>query len=316
MGAWTARARVWIAISTMASSAWAWAGASANGAEGGTAPVTQVTLPYDASRSRVWLPGRLNGTGPHEFLLDTGYDLTMIHPKFVAPLALQQAGGVWILGIAGRERADYYRGAVFDFEGLPFSPRRVASLPSERDRRRPRDGILGSGFFQRFVVAIDPAAGQVRLHEPERFHYGGSGDVLTLRFDGDTPVMEAVILESGREPVMASFEIDTGCDGGLCLGRDFVATNEWLLAAGATREGFRRGVGGGARTVSGRVPEFRMGSARLQGVSAEFFKEGSPAGKGHAGHAGWEVFRKFKVIFDYPRSRVILEPFAPLDGKK
>jgi hypothetical protein len=43
-------------------------------------------------------------------------------------------------------------------------------------------------------------------------------------------------------------------------------------------------------------------------VSANFFAEGSPAGEGLAGHIGLGVLREFKVIFDYSRRRMILEP--------
>jgi hypothetical protein len=48
--------------------------------------------------------------------------------------------------------------------------------------------------------------------------YSGSGEVIPLRFDGDTPVLEAVLSEPGREPARALLEVDTGCEGGLCLG--------------------------------------------------------------------------------------------------
>lgn len=272
-----------------------------------TNKATSVALDYDPSRGRVWLSANLNGLGPHSFLLDTGYDLTMIHPDLAERLQLNTAGQVWIVGIAGRERATYYQGARLEFKGLDYAPRRVAALPSERDRRRQRDGILGSDFFRRFVVEVDPRDKQVRLHEPEHYTYSGPGEAMAFRFEGDTPVIEASISDADRSPVKARFEIDTGCEGGLCLGREFVEANDWLLSEGQTREGFRRGVGGGARTTEGRVPRLHLGKSLVEKSSAQFFTEGSPAGPGMAGHVGWEALRDFKVVFDYSRSRIILE---------
>jgi hypothetical protein len=40
----------------------------------------------------------------------------------------------------------------------------------------------------------------------------------------------------------------------------------------------------------------------------DFFLNGSPAGPGLAGHIGFASLRQFKVIFDYSRQRMILEP--------
>ena len=69
----------------------------------------------------------------------------------------------------------------------------------------------------------------------------------------------------------------------------------------------RRGLGGGARTRIGRVPKFRLGSEVIERPLTNFFLEGSPVDDGLAGHIGMEVLRRFKVIFDYTRERMILE---------
>ena len=91
--------------------------------------------------------------------------------------------------IAGEEKADTYGGAVFDFSGMSYSPRRVAVLASEARRRGPRrDAILGAGFFRRFVVEVDVGKGRMRLSEPVSFSYTGKGEVLALDFKKDTPI--------------------------------------------------------------------------------------------------------------------------------
>ena len=67
-------------------------------------------------RLRIDARGRLvEATITDRFLLDTGYDLTMIHPDLAQQLNLQRAGRTQIIGIAGREGATVYRGARFDF---------------------------------------------------------------------------------------------------------------------------------------------------------------------------------------------------------
>ena len=106
---------------------------------------------------------------------------------------------------------------------------------------------------------------------------------------------------------MGRFEIDTGCDGGLCLGSDFVEANRLLESTGKTDSSGRRGLGGGARTRIGHVPKFRLGSQVIERPLTNFFLEGSPVDDGLAGHVGMEVLRRFRVIFDYSRERMILE---------
>jgi hypothetical protein len=213
-----------------------------------------------------------------------------------------------IIGIAGEEQADTYAKAVFDFGGATYTPRRIASLPSEARRRwRKRDGILGEGFFRRFVVEIDIAKQRLRLFEPKTFDYQGSGEVLPISFKKDTPIIDATITPQGRDPISGHFEIDTGCDGDLCIGHEFVVANHLLDEGNPATTDTRRGVGGGAEIRTGTLSELRMGKLVVNKPSANFFLEGSPAGEGQAGHIGLGVLERYKMILDYSRLRIILE---------
>lgn len=304
-----ARARwLWLtALTTLA-------GAGVNGAvsdalESSRAPLTNsVTLPFEFVRGRVMVASRVNGSDPIWVMLDTGYSISMLSGQAAEKLGLKRNGQITIRGIAGEEKADLFEGALFDVSGATYSPRRIAALPAGYQRRwRKRDGILGAGFFRRFIVEIDSRAGRISLHEPESFRYPGDGEVIPLKFNDSTPVVEGTILLPDRAPILGRFEIDTGCDGGLCLGSDFVKANHLLEATGETKDAQRTGVGGDTSTRIGRIPKFRLGSLVVEKPQANFFLEGSPSDAGYAGHIGMEVFRRFKVIFDYSGQRVILE---------
>src|SRR5439155_23790249 len=109
-------------------------------------------------------------------------------------LQLRRAGQVTIVGIAGEEPASVFDGPRIDFGDLFWTSRRVAAFPTaEAGRGRRREGILGSGFFRRFVVVIDQRAQTVALHEPDTFKYSGEGEILPLRFKrgGSTPILAA-----------------------------------------------------------------------------------------------------------------------------
>ena len=267
-------------------------------------------ISFEFSRGRIMLPVRVGNSPPMSFMLDTGYTMAMISPERAEALQLKRVGEVTIAGVAGNEKAAVFSGVSFDLAGATYSPRRVAVLPSEsQSPSRRRDGILGHGLFKQFVVEIDHKAKQLRLHEPEHYEYSGPGEVIPLTFHTTTPVVEATITAPDGSTVKGRFEIDTGCSGALCLGHDFVEENKLIGAEDATRNGVRRGVGGDVKTRMGHVPRLQVGTFQIDKPSANFFLEGSPVDAGFAGHIGMQVLREFKVIFDYSRRRMILEPY-------
>lgn len=282
-----------------------------------------VTIPFKFERGHVMLGARLTGELAEQgasaeaqiisLMVDTGYGLTMLHPELVDQLGLRKRGKVTIVGIGGEEDADMFDGAALEFDSLRYRPRRVAALPSDRQRGRRRDGVLGSGFFRRFVVEIDSKQGTITLHEPASFEYPvthgrGSEDgatIISLSFRRDTPVLDASIVLTNGQRVSDRFELDTGCDGALCLSSEFSAAHN--LGDAASRRSQRAGIGGGRGIISGTVPELRLGRLKVTKPSASFFLDGSPADPGMAGHIGWDALRHFKVIIDYERRRLILE---------
>jgi hypothetical protein len=277
-------------------------------AQTNTAP---VEVPVKLREGDLMVQVRIKGSEGSEplwFKVDTGFGVTTIHPKVAEQLKLEPNGHMTIVGIAGEERAETYGGVVFDFGGKTYEPRRVAVLPSEARRRwRHRDGILGAGFFRRFVVEIDLSRHLILLHEPKEFQYIGKGEIIPLEFKRDTPIVDAAILVPGQTPLAGRFEIDTGCDDAVCVGHEFVDANHLLETTKSTDPDFKRGVGGSARIQAGNVTELQLGKLTVKKPTSNFFLEGSPAGEGQAGHIGIGALRKFRMIFDYSRKRLILE---------
>ena len=265
-------------------------------------------LPLELKRGRLIVPAQANGSNAIWLMLDTGFSISTIDPRLAETLKLRRTGKTTIAGIAGEEQAEVFEGVIFDFAGATYLPRRVAALPSEKKRRSRRlEGILGAGFFRRFTVEVDPRAKMIRLHDPRDYKYSGPGEIIPFQFRNSTPVVEAVINLPGRPPVRGRFEIDTGCDGGLCLGHDFVEANTLLPVVGQVHGGGRTGVGGDAETKVGSVPQLQLGRLTVNKPEANFFLRGSPVEGNLAGHIGIEVLRQFRIIFDYSHQQLILE---------
>jgi predicted aspartyl protease len=271
-------------------------------------PATPAAMPIDLKEGTLSVKVRINDSEPLTFKIDTGFGITVIRPDVAEALKLERTGHMTIIGIAGNEEAATFGGAVFDFGGVSYSPRRVAAVPSEGRRRgRRRDGFLGVGFFRRFVVEIDPKARVMRLHEPESFEYAGKGEIIPLEFEKDTPIIDASISVPDREPIKARFEIDTGCTDCLCLGHDFVVANKIAEAFQTVETSAQVGVGGRARVHSVELRRLQMGEMTVDKPTANLFLDGSPVDAPQAGHIGMLSLQNFKVIFDYRRKRMILE---------
>jgi hypothetical protein len=264
-----------------------------------------VTIPITWTHHRVMIPAQINGSKTVSVLLDNGFTIPTLHPAIIDEFGLQPSGSIRINGIAGEERAPTYRGIIFNLGTASYAPRRVAAIPSERDRRRRRDGVIDAGLFRRFVVEIDPAEKVVRLHAPETFRYSGKGEILPLRIVDEVAVVHGSVVRSDGSAVADEFEVDMGCDSGLCLGSAFVERNNLLDVRGESSRKF--GVGGGVETKSGSVNALRLGSIDVREPQTDFFLRGSPVNDPHAGHIGMGVLHQFKVIFDYSRKQMILE---------
>ena len=156
------------------------------------------------------------------------------------------------------------------------------------------------------MVEIDPRTKRVTLRLPENFRYEGDGEVVPLSFKDTTPIVEARFVSASGEPIVARLELDLGCDGCLCLGRDFTEKHS-LLPSDARSSGTRSGVGGSTKTHHGRTPDLRIGKLTFSKPRANFFLEGSPTDAPLAGHIGYELLREHRLILDYSRSRLIVE---------
>jgi predicted aspartyl protease len=268
-----------------------------------------ATVPLTFIRGQAMVSAQINSNGPYALLLDTGFSMTTLKPDVAEKLQLNRVGEITVQGIAGEERASTYEGAVFQIGAARYEPRRLGAMAATRRRR---DGIIGSGFFRQYVVRMDPAAKTLTLFSPTNFTYSGKGEVVPLRFRrSTTPVIDASIRLTNGTVLNGAFEIDTGCDSGVCVASDFARTNN-LLDVDTTTSGTKLGVGGGATTRSGHLPQLQIGAVKVAHPETEFFLEGSPAGRGLAGHIGMEVLNRFRIYYDYARQRMILEP---LDAK-
>ena len=181
----------------------------------------------------------INGSGPYDFVLDTGSNNTMLDQKLAEELALPRGGETTVQGVKGSMSiAAVYAnslsiaGATVDGKGLSlFTAARLQALPPKVR------GVLGEDFLQNFDVLIDYRHQIIRLESGlGPLAQTLAGERLPVQLSGTRqgkPTYGRLILigridELGDNPV--SLLLDSGVNN-LTLFRE-------TLGAGSNRRGF------------------------------------------------------------------------------
>ena len=275
-----------------------------------------LRIPFELYANVILVRARVNGSAPLWFLLDTGANGSLIDSRHARRLGLRRLGAVDIKGMGGSVAGSYMGGANFGLPGVRVFGRKVFSMPLSplfaRFGRRV-DGVIGYDFFKLFVVEVDYAAKTINLYDPRSYEYKGAGEVVPFTLRDGHPYARVRLGFEGDRAVEGDFEIDTGSDGSLAVNRPFAERHrvlELLPEASAAKTG--AGAGGETSYVESRVREIGLGRFTFERPVVTFSRdtEGSGADEKSDGQLGGEIFRRFKVVFDYPRGRMILEPNA------
>jgi hypothetical protein len=263
-------------------------------------------IPFDLVGNHIYVQARVNGHGPFWFLFDTGATASYFSVEHADSLA-PASDNVSLKGVS------------LDLSGVKLTGQSFSLVPVRFGiyDGHPVHGLLGYDFIRRFVVVIDYAGHTMTLHEPGKYVYSGRGHIVQLVMleddsGGKVPLVRAAVTQEGRAEVEGNFIVDTGVRSAITFNSPFEKLNSLLQFA---RNTVRVSLGGGAmvresRQPAGRLKAVRLGRYTVKNPVAIFFQDttGIVASPEFDGVIGGEVLRRFKVIFDYPRERMILEP--------
>ncbi len=271
-------------------------------APGAATPPPIMTIPFRAVGSTVLLPVSVNGSEPGWFILDSGGNSCIIAKPFASRLRLHPTTGGDAKG-AGKGTMPYDRYQ----ESVRFS---VASLPLECPQRhvigldfsnQPEvigtsiDGVLGTDFFNTYVIEIDYSRRVVRAFDPASFHYTGHGASVPITVNENRlPLIDALLTVNGNDSVKRRLLVDSGSQDAV--------DDDWVLRSKDIRSAMG-GIGTGQpfEVRTGRFSKVRIGPFEITDV---------PGAAGGVPLIGGEVLRHFTVIFDWSRRELIFEPDA------
>src|SRR5438067_7024441 len=260
-----------------------------------------------------YIDARINDHGPFTFGLDTG--------SMNSPLARELAE---TMGFDSRRTVRTGQPTVFTVGSSTTLSTVKASftsfanlwaLPGMRIY-----GDIGHNALKDFVVEFDYAGGIFTVYDPMRFEYHGGGTILPATwFMNYDPQIDGEIVVPGLPPIKTKFTLDTGA-GGTVICAPLVSAHDLArhvvaIMPAPQSASLADGVNGIVfDTVTARIDAIRVGPYDLRRplVALSRDTQGTFAMAELGVNLGGNVLRRFKVIVDYPRQRVILEPSAHL----
>lgn len=276
-------------------------------------------VPFELYGGHIYLRVRVNNSEPRPFLLDSGAQIAHIRTELAQTAGLKLGFSLGVTGTGtGRIKANFVKGVTYNVSGAEFTDEHSIALPTaeffqplENSFGREFDGVLGYNFLNRFVVEIDYANQTINLYDPANYRYTGSGEVISIRINDKKPYITATLTPMEGSPIQSNLHVDLGFGGGLSFNANFVAENNLIQSARKTIESFSRGAGGETATRVGRVKSLQFGRFTLSNPTASFsLVQGRGVRSDSSGRIGGQVWRRFKVILDYSRKQMILEPNA------
>ena len=271
-----------------------------------------LKIPFELTGNLVLLQARLNDSPPLWFIVDTGATDTVIDSQLAKTMHLKALGRTVGTGSAGTATALIFKGTSLKLPNTEATNLTVYGLPIDflsAPLGRKISGVIGNDILKQLAVEVDYESQVVNLYEAASYQYSGAGVVIPITLEG-YPFVRARITLEGRRAVEGKFEIDSGSTGAVTFNTPFVDRNRLLNSVSKSNPTRLGGVGGSAVAFSSRLNTLSLGNFQLEKLIARFSRahRGDDASPKYDGLIGGDILRRFKVVFDYSRRRMMLEP--------
>jgi len=277
-----------------------------------------LAIPIDVtSYGGIFLQARVNNSQPLSFYLDSGASFPfVIGTNKATALGLKLDEQFLMGGGAGPNMAVVSKtnGLTIALTNTTFTNQRAAVLDLrtiEEQLGRPLDGLVGVELFLKYVVEIDYASRLLRLYDPQSYVFSGNGESVPLALRDGHFFVPATIDIPQRGEIAGQFLVDTGgCMMTTILTTGFARRHTLPVSAQKTIvDRSVAGLGGQTRLLVSRASSFKIGSAVFSAplIYLSQDKGGALASSEFDGLIGTEILKRFKLIFDYSRQRLILE---------
>jgi len=278
-------------------------------------------MPFRLYANAIWVNVRVGNSRPLAFQLDTACGASVLNRSTADEIGLQFIGEASQANAGSGDnetRIALYPGVSLRLDVDTLDLPRTLAVPLDEVAKAfgtPLDGLIGYELMARNVVQIDYDSETVSVFDPQTFEYEGPGTAVSLELNGHEPIVHIRIGLPGKEPIEAAVLLDAPYPRSMTFGTPFALQQDlhdsMLKVTHRLLPSAVFGVGGKTVLETGRVEWVELGSYRLNLPDAAFASHargGAFARTDIAGIIGGELLRRFRVILDYSRHRMILEP--------
>ena len=295
-------------------------------------------LPFESPDNRPIIKVRINGSKDYlRFVLDTGSGMSVLSDDTARKIGIKAvARGGLARAVGGGGRFEIVYGYL---DTVEIGEVRVTNVPVYirhfYDEQNRVDGYLGIAAVSRLLVAVDYGTRMMTLSRPR----GGESELGSLTFSRETPVNTnagqtrpgidipvrttssgflsgEVLIEGIARPL--NFIIDTGATISV-LSEKAAALDEAraFIKVGRMRVFGAAGIADDVKTAL--LPKVAIGAYSREKIPAavlDLEPVNETAGFLQSGILGGNFLRHFRVVFDFQRGIVRLEPLdtAPVQG--
>ena len=277
-------------------------------------------LPLEIQRNLLIVSFMVNGTGPLNFMLDSGVGVSILtDPAVAKSLGLRRGQPYRVVGAGGESTGLL----AHETEGVRLSAGPVVA-PSLRMLMLSEDvlnlsgyvgmpihGILGSELFRSFVVGVEPEEKRLVLTVPGHYRAprGRRWASLPLTLIAQKAYLTLPVQVTDSLALPLRLVLDTGAGHALSL--EAGSAPQLQVPARRLRSDLGRGLTGFIRGYLGRVSALQLGRYRLPAVLTSFPDSGqvhTRASVPRNGNVGYELLKRFSLVIDYPHRRLLLRP--------
>jgi predicted aspartyl protease len=173
-------------------------------------PATEILDLQEERNNRMTVPVMIEGSGPFDFMIDTGSQATAVTHEINEGLRLTPFGTATLVGMASRRQVD-----VVEVANLSFGRHTVYDLISPLLYREHvgADGIIGLDSLQDFRVLIDFREETITLEDVSEQRNYNRGFEIVVR--ARQRLGQLLITDAMVEGVRATVIIDTGAQSSL-----------------------------------------------------------------------------------------------------
>ncbi len=173
-------------------------------------PATEILTLDEERNNRLTVPVMIHGTGPYNFMIDTGSQATAVTHEINNSLGFTSLGTAMLVGMASRRPVD-----IVEVEQLTMGSHDIYDLvaPVLSRTNVGADGIIGLDSLQDFRVLLDFREGSIAVEDVSNKKPSNRGFEIIVRARQE--LGQLLITDAMVEGVRATVIIDTGAQASL-----------------------------------------------------------------------------------------------------